>query len=105
MLYIRSTIKRVESIDNLRLVNYNKNVGGKMILEPQYLGLTSNTTAQHSLRVYYQVQVWKGKLLYYNGGFMTIIRRLMPVLVKKFPAPAEMLNIIRHSCKVEYIPH
>ena len=105
MLYIRSTIKRVESIDNLRLVNYNKNVGGKMILEPQYLGLTSNTTAQHSLRGYYQVQVWKGKLLYYNGGFMTIIRRLMPVIVKKFPAPAEMLNIRRCSCKAEYIPH
>lgn len=57
MLYISSTIKRVQSIDDLRLFNYNKNVGGKMILEPQYFGLTSNTTAQHSLIVYHQVQV------------------------------------------------
>ena len=60
MLIITGASKREKTMDERRLAAYCKKLGGKSSIKPESLGPTSDSTAQHSLRVYHQVQSWLG---------------------------------------------
>ena len=82
-------------MDDKRLANYYKKIAGKNAIKPEELGPTSDATAQHSLRVYYQVQVWKGnnELNAEEWGWRKTWGTLMTVAAMKPPAPQELLKI------------
>ncbi len=57
---------------------------------------------QHSLRVYLQVQQWKGsggELLPVEWGWKESDRGLMPVHTDLPPAPDELLRVIKCNCQ------
>jgi hypothetical protein len=73
-------------------------------VQPQSLPPTSAAAKYHSLRVYYQVQQWKGtvdELLPQDWGWKESDGRLFPVQTDLPPAPQELLQVIRCSCKTD----
>ena len=71
-------------------------------IEPQYLCPTSDSTSHHILRVYHQVQTWKGNLIDpLNWGWRLKDGKMMPVYTRKDPAPSTLLKIIRCGCKTD----
>ena len=105
MLQILGASKKENSMDELRLANYYRKFGGKSAVKPQSLGPTSDATAQHSLRVYHQVQAWQGRdLIPEEWAWILVNGKLMPVKMLLPPAPQELLKIIRCTCKVECTP-
>ena len=65
-------------------------------VHPQTLPPTSAAAKYHSLRVYLQVQEWKGnKLNQLEWGWEKREGRLMPVHTDLPPAPEELLKVIR----------
>ena len=100
-LFLMGATKKEMSMDDKRLANYYKKIAGKNAIKPEGLGPTSDATAQHSLRVYYQVQVWKGnnELNAEEWGWRKTTRGiLIPVAAMKPPALQELLKIIRCAC-------
>ena len=63
---------------------------------------TSGSAKFHSLRVYYQVQQWKGETGHLNPKqwYWEIINdQLMPMNTDMLPAPKDLLHIFRCNCK------
>ena len=63
---------------------------------------TSGSAKFHSLRVYYQVQQWKGETGHLNPkqwGWEIINDQLMPMKTDMLPAPKDLLHIFRCNCK------
>jgi len=63
---------------------------------------TSGAAKFHSLRAYYQVQVWRGKSGHLDPkdwGWEITNDQLMPVKTDMPPAPKELLRIFRCNCK------
>ena len=58
MLLVNGGTKRETTMNQLRTANYYNKLEGKSAVKPHLLGPTSDATAQHSLRVYLQVQTW-----------------------------------------------
>ena len=57
-------------------------------MKPESLGPTSNPTAQHSLRVYHQVQEWMGRHLPPEEyGMFVANGKIMPIKMMIPPAP------------------
>ena len=53
---ITGATKKEKTMDEKRLANYYKKLGGKSAVKPESLGATSDATAKHSDRVYHAVQ-------------------------------------------------
>ena len=105
ILQILGASKKENSMDELRLANCYRKLGGKSAVKPQSLGPTSDATAQHSPRVYHQVQAWQGRdLIPEEWAWILANGKLMPVKITLPPAPQELLKIIRCTCKVECTP-
>lgn len=102
MLQISGASKGEKSMDDFRFVNYNKKKKSKSPVTLQLLGPTSDATAQHSLRVYHQVQAWKGRdLVPFEWGWTLNSGKVMPVKMTLPPVPPELLKAIKCSCETE----
>ena len=102
MLEISGASKGEESMDDFRFLNYNRIKKSKSPVKLQLLGPTSDATAQHSLRVYHQVQAWKGRdLVPFEWGWTLNSGKVMPVKMTLPPVPPELLKVIRCSCETE----
>ena len=73
-------------------------------IEAKSLPPTSAAAKYHSLRVYYQVQEWKGTVdrqVPQDWGWKDSEWGLIPVLSDLPPAPQELLQVIRCCCKTD----
>ena len=95
--------KATESLDSLRYSRYCLKVAtGNTCVQPESLPPTSAAARFHSLRVYHQVQQWKGTDLppqewgwEMKGGNLSPTRTNLPA------AHASLLEIIRCNCKTD----
>ena len=70
-----------------------------LLVEPQSLPPTIASARYHSLRVYYQVQLWKGnELKPEEWGWKLVDGQLRPKLSDLPPAPDDLLKTIRCNC-------
>ncbi|CAM1318906.1 Uncharacterised protein at_DN1059 [Pycnogonum litorale] len=74
-------------------------------VQPQSLPPTSTAAKHHSLRVYYQVQQWKGiaadELRPDDWGWWESSRGLVPLQTDLPPAPQELLKMVRYNCQTD----
>ena len=63
---------------------------------------TSDSTRQHSLRTYYQVQAWRGEMkdpsIY---GWNCVDGSLCPIPFTLDPAPAPLMHVQKCACKTD----
>ena len=89
-----------ESLDSLRYKRFCEKVATTtMCIRPQTLPPTSAAAKYHSLRVYYQIQEWKGcsaEMQPLEWGWKKVEGKLMPVLTDLPPAPDELLVQLPH---------
>ena len=94
-----------EGLDALRYKRFCEKVAtGTSHVLPMSLPPTTAAAKYHSLRVYYQVQQWRGtagELLTTEWGWKDSDGGLIPVQTDLPPAPQELLQIIRCSCKTD----
>ena len=93
-----------EVLDSLRYKRFCEKVATNVShLQPQSLPPTSAASKYHSLRVYFQVQQWKGsgedELQPEQRGWKETERGLMPIHTDQPPAPDELLRVIRCNCQ------
>ena len=93
-----------EGLDSLRYRRFCEKVAkSSKFVEPQSLPPTSASSQYHSLRVYFQIQEWKGNsgaLEPVNYGWKKINDLLLPVMTDLDPAPKELLKCVFCNCKV-----
>ena len=92
------------TLEKLRLTRFCEKVASSMkVVSPESLPPTSAAASFHSLRVYHQVQIWKGRedLDPELWGWIVKGSRLLPVYTSKPPAPASLLKLFRCNCKKE----
>lgn len=93
-----------DRLDSLRYKRFCEKVATRTLhIEPQNLPPTAGATMYHSLRVYFQVQQWKGvrNLLPENWGWRVIDGKLLPIMTDLQPASEELLHIIRCNCATD----
>ena len=94
-----------EGLNSLRYDRFCEKVATSTShVQPQSLPPTSAAAKYHSLRVYYQVQQWKGTvddLLPQDWGWKECDGMFFPVQTDLPPAPQELLQVIRCSCKTD----
>ena len=93
-----------ETLDFVRYKHFCEKVARNTShIQPQTLTPTSAAAKFHSLRVYFQVQQWKGTgdgLLPEEWGWRESEDEiLVPVTTDLLPAPHDLLRIIRCNCK------
>ena len=91
-----------EKLDKLRLdIFYQKVASSVTFVKPEHLPPTSAATRYHSLRIYHQIQVWKGRndLPAQNWGWAVKGNRLLAVHTDRPPAPEKFLKVVRCKCK------
>ena len=72
------------------------------VIVPEVLPPTSDALKWHSLRVYHQVQAWKGIALNTEEwGWICKGKFLLPKLMSQPAGPAELLKVIRCNCKTD----
>ena len=91
-------------ISDLRLLRYatfcKKLISSKKHTSPEVLPLTADALKWHSLRVYHQVQTWKGvHLNAEEQGWIVKGNFLFPKLMSQAAGPSELLTIVRCNCK------
>ena len=90
-----------KELDHYRYISFNKNVSQSshaVILSS--LSPISAAGRQHSYRVYYQIQTWRGEVKQPDiWGWKKNGDGLSPVYTTAPPAPAKILKVIRCSCK------
>jgi len=94
--------KPEDKLDSLRLMKFFQKVAGSVkCVTPETIPPTSAAMKFHSLRVYHQVQVWKGRrdILPENWGWKVVNGKLAAVQTDKPPAPENLLKVIRCKCK------
>jgi hypothetical protein len=95
--------KRSEGLDKTRYKKYVQTVGKKppnYIMDLASLPPTSAAARQHSLRVYHQVQTWKGNVLSAKDwGWIVEEEHYKPVTSTLPPAPGNLLHLVRCGCK------
>ena len=90
------------TLDKLRLTRFCEKVASSMkVVSPENLPPPSADASFHSLRVYHQVQVSKGRkdLDPELWGWVVKGNKLFPVYTSKPPAPASLLKLFRCNCK------
>ncbi|XP_052787427.1 uncharacterized protein LOC128222459 isoform X1 [Mya arenaria] len=94
-----------EGLNSLRYNRFCEKVAtSSSYVQLQSLPPTSAAAKYHSLRVYYQVQQWKGtvnNLLPQDWGWKESDGLLFPVQTDLPPASQELLQVIRCSCKTD----
>jgi len=97
--------KTSDTLDELRYRCFSEKVANKKIVQAiQAQSLPPTSAAKfHNLRVYYQVQDWKGNtsLLPEDWGWQLQGGQLLPVLTDLPPAPPVLLDVIRCKCKAD----
>ena len=94
-----------DSIDQLRYNKFCQKVAtSNKRVEAESLPPTSAATKFHSLRVFHQVQQWKGvnvdmHMNSIDWGWKVKDGHLLPILTDIPAAPRELLEIIQCSCK------
>ncbi|KAG1663714.1 ERO1-like protein beta [Nymphon striatum] len=91
-----------ETLDQLRLQRFHQKVAtNKNAVQPETLPPTSAATKYHSLRVYYQVQVWKGvtNISPQGYGWTVVDGKLIPFQCDLDVAPKMLLEVVRCNCK------
>ena len=94
-----------EDLDSLRYKRFcEKLATNTSHVRPQTLPPTSAAAKYHSLRVYLQIQQWKGSrddLSPVEWGWKESEGGLTPVHTDLPPAPEELLRVIRCNCKTD----
>ena len=96
-------------LDEQRYLTYCKKLGAGNVSKDKKKAInlaifppTSDSTRQHSLRVYHQVQVWRGEMkepsLY---GWQFINGSLCPIPITLDPALATLVNVQKCGCKTD----
>ena len=97
--------KSDEGLDSLRYRRYcEKVVTNISRVQPQSLTPTSAAAMYHSLRVYFQVQQWKGAaetMSTEEWRWKACDGLFLPVLTHLPPAPEAILRIIRCNCSTD----
>ena len=73
-------------------------------VKPQTLPPTSGAAKYHSLRVYLQIQEWKGSadgLHPTDWGWQECDEGFLPLQTSLAPAPEHLLRVIRCNCKAD----
>lgn len=94
-----------KGLDSLRHTRFQEKViRSSKFVEARSLPPTSASARFHSLRVYYQVQEWRGKIEHLKPeewGWELLKERLMPTKTDKPPAPEKLLRLFRCNCKTD----
>lgn len=88
-------------LNHYRYISFNKNVSqSSHAVMLSSLPPTSAAGRQHSYRVYYQIQTWRGEVKQPDiWGWKKRGDGLSPVYTTAPPAPAKILKVIACSCK------
>ena len=98
-----------DTLDTLRLLRFHQKVAtSTRFVQPENLSLTSSASAAkyYSLRVYLQVQLWKGKSRFgphlhpLNLGWKAVEDKLVPMQCDMDVAPTTLLKVVRCNCKM-----
>ena len=94
-----------KGLDLLRYTRFQEKVArSSKFVEAQALPPTSASAGFHSLRVYYQVQEWRGKsghLIPEEWGWEIVEGKLIPKKTDRPPAPEKLLRLFRCNCKTD----
>lgn len=92
-----------ESLDSLRYVRFCQKVASRTaFVPPESLPPTSAAAKFHSLRVYHQVQQWKGVVLHpEDWGWRLRDGKFQAVLTDIPPAHESIMELIRCNCKTD----
>ena len=105
MLLLLLGAKRENNLDELRSRKYFEKISGptRQAVEAEALGPTSDAAQQHVLRMYYQVQEWRGDNVLdpLSWGWQMTKQGMMPIEMTKPIAPPELLKIIKCGCKTD----
>ena len=96
--------KKEVSLDEMRARKYLVKLAAqdKRAVKLEALGPTTDAARQHILRVFFQVEEWKGhKLNPEMYGFKMNTFGLMPIKMTKEIAPPQLLKIISCGCKTD----
>jgi len=90
-----------ESLDSLRYTRFcHKIATGTTFVQSECLPPTSAAAVYHSLRVYYQVQQWKGVALQpQDWGWSLEDGKLLPIRTDLPAAHESLLEVIRCNCR------
>ena len=93
--------KETDSLDTLRHQRFQELVTiSKKAVRSDMLPPTSAAETYHSLRVFHQVQYWKGNSLDTDEwGWKVYDGRMVPIITDKDPAPQSLLKRVRCTCK------
>ena len=96
-----------DTLDKLRLLRFHQKVAtSTRFVQPENLPPTSSAAKYHSLRVYLQVQLWKGgsrlgpQLHPQNLGWKAVEGKLVPMQCDMDVAPKALLKVVRCNCKM-----
>ena len=89
------------SIDSLHAHIFNRKVAtATTAVTPESLPPTSNALKFHSYRAYHQTQTWRGEIVDpLVWGYEIRNGKMLPIRQTKEAAPANLLKIVRCSCK------
>ncbi len=94
-----------DSLDTLRYKRFcDKVATNTSFVEPQTLPPTSSAGKYHSLRVFYQIQEWKGladDLVPSDWGWYLDGGMYLPIQTDQPAAPSSLLEVIRCCCKTD----
>lgn len=92
-----------KTLDEMRYNNYKRIVAKQPVYAKFDLGIlppTSSAARQHSLRVFHQVQLWRGiQLPPADWGWKVDDDHLMPIASLRAAAPEKLLHLIACNCK------
>ena len=92
-----------DTLDKLRLERFQQKIATSVsFVRPENLPPTSSAAKFHSLRVYHQVQVWKGVTNRdpQTLGWKAVEGKLVPMQCDMEVAPKTLLQIVRCNCKM-----
>ena len=97
--------KSTDTLDSLRYQRFCEKVASKSShVKPQALPPTSGAAKYHSLRVYLQVQEWKGsadELHPTDWGWQECDEGFVPLQTSLPPAPEHLLKVIGCNCQAD----
>ena len=95
--------KEEKRLDELRVRKYFEKLSGpsRQAVKAENLGPTTDAAQQHILRIYFQVQSWKGNvdLDPLDWGWKMTKQGLMPIEMTKQIAPTDLLKIVNVVAK------
>ena len=97
--------KLTDTLDSLWYQRFCEKVASKSShVKPQTLPPTSGAAKYHSLRVYLQIQEWKGSAVGLHPtdwGWQECDEGFLPLQTSLAPAPEHLLQVIRCNCKAD----